>query len=80
MGSAEAVHYLVVQTVLKKDLKDQVINTNYYTCSNKDCDLVFLSEDHQQMFLAQDIDFTADFNEVIRQQKSCNGCHDKCGK
>ncbi|KAB3530237.1 hypothetical protein [Alkaliphilus serpentinus] len=79
-ASSEAVHYIVVETVLKKKIKNQVIPDSYYTCSNEDCDMVFFSEDHQQMFLTQDIDFSADFNKVIKTHDGCSGGCGGCGK
>lgn len=79
-SAAEEVHYVVVETVLKEDLKDLVANNSYYTCTNKDCDMVFFSEDQKQMFLTQDIDYTADFKQVTKAKEGCGGCGGKCGK
>lgn len=67
------IHYLAIRELVKKDLVKNVVEGLYFTCANKDCDLVFYREDENIIFLVQDINMEADFNQVVRGQ-GCNNC------
>ncbi|KAB3537694.1 hypothetical protein F8154_02475 [Alkaliphilus pronyensis] len=78
----EAIHYLVVKTVVKKEVEAMVINEEYYTCRNNDCQVIIYNHDHNRVFLIQDINLSADFNGVTKDStKTCGGsCGNGCQK
>ncbi|SCY66056.1 hypothetical protein [Alkaliphilus peptidifermentans] len=76
----EAIHFLVVESVVKKELASIVIDEQYYTCRNSDCEVIFYNESYEKIFLIQDIDLSSDFKNVTKSSKSTcgSGCGKKC--
>ncbi|WP_026478050.1 hypothetical protein [Alkaliphilus transvaalensis] len=76
---SDYLHYLVVKSVVKEDLKKLVISEKYYTCKNSECEVVFFNGVEDVVYLLQDIDLSSDFNGVTKTKKpQCGGCSGKC--
>ncbi len=75
------INYLVVKTVVKDEFKKLIKEDKYYTCNEKDCDVVFFDELEDQIFLLKDISLTADFEGVTKNNKEDQrggGCKGGC--
>ncbi|SET27300.1 hypothetical protein SAMN05660297_01867 [Natronincola peptidivorans] len=78
------INFMAVKPVVKQDLQRFVQKDNYYICRNTNCDVVFFNEEENIVFLTRDIDMSADFSEVSKNnkhkcQKGCGGCSQKKG-
>ncbi len=74
----ESVHQLVVQPVVKEDIKPLIVEESYFVCSNRECDVIFFDEKETQMILMVDIDLQADFDAVTKIKNSCHQCSKGC--
>jgi len=72
-----SIHYLAVEILVKEDLTSQVTKEEYFTCTNDSCDVVFFNECGDRLFLVQDINMGANFDEVTKSNES--KCNSKCG-
>lgn len=73
------IHYLAVERVVKEDVVSQVKRETYFTCVNDNCDVVFYNEYNDGIFLAQDINMGADFDEITKTNKNKCNSNSKCG-
>ena len=71
------IHYLAVEIIVKEDVLSEVTKEAYFVCTNKSCDVVFYNENKDRIFLSQDINMGADFDEITKTNNS--GCNSACG-
>jgi len=76
-ASGNNIHYLAVETLVKEDLISLVTKEEYFVCTNKSCDVVFFNKYGDRLFLVQDINMGANFDEVTKSNDS--KCNSKCG-
>ncbi|MBU5677154.1 hypothetical protein KQI88_12100 [Alkaliphilus sp. MSJ-5] len=73
------IHYLAVEMVVKEDIISEVTKEDYFVCINNSCDAVFYNESGNRIFLAQDINMGANFDEVTKQYGCKCNSDSKCG-
>ena len=70
------IHYLAVEMLVKEELISEVTKEEYFVCDNGNCDIVFYNKYSDKLFLVQDINMGANFDEVTKSNKS--KCNSKC--
>ncbi|ABW19651.1 hypothetical protein [Alkaliphilus oremlandii] len=74
------IHYLAVEIVVKEELLSEVTKEAYFVCNNRDCEAVFYNRIKDRIFLVQDINLSANFDEIIKPEADGKSCAGKCGK
>lgn len=77
------VHWQIIKKIVKEEMQYIVGSGSYYICTNNYCEVVFFSDDEEQIFLTQDVNMMADFNDISKSKKDgCDKCkgHIKCKK
>ena len=74
------IHYLAVEIVVKEEVLSEVTKEAYFVCNNRDCEAVFYNKIKDRIFLAQDINLSANFDEIIKPKSEAKSCAGKCGK
>ncbi len=76
------IHYLAVKKVVKEDVISQVREERYLTCSNSNCCVVFYNIYGDRIFLVEDINMGANFDEITKSKgvecsltTNCHNCH-----
>lgn len=71
------IHYLAIKKVVKESSISAVREETYFACTDNSCDVVFYNKEGDRIFLTQDINMAADFDEITKPG-GCN-CNSNVG-
>lgn len=73
-----SIHYLAVEMAVKNELISEVTKDQYYVCTDNSCEVVFYNQYEDRIFLVQDINMRANFDEMTKSTE--HKCSSKCGE